>query len=165
MICDVINPDEGDFASASQLINWVLCQNVPEGSADEAAIFTDASGRRHQRIVPQGTSDPRTWDWFREPSVERVAATLFIELVSVIANPPLITKVSDVLFGKAIVCDGYLVLWEMQGRLTASTRARLKLPTRPPWRQSNKPLGAHQIETVQTVQHCSLPDSGTRQLY
>lgn len=108
MICYVIPTDEGDFAPGSQLINWVLYQNVAEGSADEAAIFTDASGRRHQRTVPQGSADQRTWDRFRVPLVERMA-TPFAELVSA-TTKPFVTKVSDVLCSKASFCDGHVVL-------------------------------------------------------
>lgn len=108
MICYVIPTDEGDFSPESQLINWVLYQDVAEGSADEEAVFTDASGRRHQRTVPQGSADPRNWDSFRRPLVERMAAP-FAELVS--ATPkPFVTKVSDVLCSKASFCDGHVVL-------------------------------------------------------
>ncbi|KAG8167073.1 hypothetical protein KVR01_002762 [Diaporthe batatas] len=108
MICYVIPTDEGDFTPGSQLINWVLYQDVIEGSAAEAAIFTDASGRRHQRTIPQGSVDPRTWDRFREPLVERMAAP-FAELVSA-TTEPFVTKVSDVLCSKASFCGGQVVL-------------------------------------------------------
>lgn len=108
MICYVIPTDDGNFAPETQLINWVLYQNLAEGSADEAAVFTGASGRRHQRTVPQGSVDPRTWDRFRGALVARMASP-FAELVSV-TTKPFVTKVSDVLCGKASFCDGHVVL-------------------------------------------------------
>lgn len=108
MICYVIPTDEGDFTPEAQLINWVLYQDVAEGTADEAAVFTDASGSRHQRTVPQGSVDPHTWDRFRGPLVARMAAP-FAELVSATTNP-FVTKVSDILCSKASFCDGRVVL-------------------------------------------------------
>ncbi|KAK2616080.1 hypothetical protein N8I77_002789 [Diaporthe amygdali] len=108
MVCYVIPTDDGDFTPTAQLINWVLYQDVFEGTDNEAAIFTDSSGRRYQRTVPQGSVDPRTWDRFRGPLVARMAAP-FAELVSATTDP-FVTKVSDVLCSKASFFDGHVVL-------------------------------------------------------
>lgn len=108
MICYVIPTDEGNFAPEAQLINWVLYQDVAEGTANEAAIFTDTNGQRYQRTVPQGFVDPHTWDSIREPLVARMAAP-FAELVSATTNP-FVTKVSDVLGSQTSFFDGHVVL-------------------------------------------------------
>ncbi|KUI58571.1 2,6-dihydroxypyridine 3-monooxygenase [Cytospora mali] len=108
MICYMIPTDEGGFTPEAQLINWVLYQDVAEGSAAEAAIFTDANGHRYQRTVPQGVVDPHTWEGVRGPLVARMAAP-FAELVSATTNP-FVTKVSDVLGSQASFCDGRVVL-------------------------------------------------------
>lgn len=108
MICYVIPTDEGDFTPEAQLINWVLYQDVAEGTAIEAAIFTDANGHRRQRTVPQSFVDPHTWGSIREPLIARMAAP-FAELVSATTNP-FVTKINDVLVSQASFCDGHVVL-------------------------------------------------------
>lgn len=108
MICYVIPTDNGDFDPEAQLINWVLYQDVAEGSSEEALVFTDLKGNRHQRTVPQGLVDPSAWERFREPLVERMAAP-FAELVRATTNP-FVTKVSDILAKRAVFCGGRVIL-------------------------------------------------------
>lgn len=108
MICYVIPNDEGDFTPDSQLINWVLYQNLTEGTVDEAAIFTDISGRRCQRTVPQGCVNPQLWARLRTDLVACMAAP-FAELVSA-TTTPFVTKVSDILGCQASFFNGHVVL-------------------------------------------------------
>lgn len=89
----VIPPDHGSFDPDDLMLNWLIYQNLDEGSPTEASIFTDKDGRRHQTTVPQGLLDPTVWAHHRDALTARMAPP-FAEIVSK-APAPFVTKVRD----------------------------------------------------------------------
>lgn len=104
----VIPTDHGSFDPDEVLLNWLIYQDLAEGSPEEAEIFTDKNGRRCQRTVPQGLLSPPVWERHRDALVRRMIPP-FAELVS--RSPtPFATKVGEHLGGRASFHGGRVLL-------------------------------------------------------
>lgn len=104
----MIPTDNGSFDEGELLLNWLIYENLVEGSPEEEEIFTDRHGRRCQRTVPQGRLNPAVWERHRDALVRRMIPP-FAEIVS--RSPtPFVTKVSEHLGSRASFHDGHVVL-------------------------------------------------------
>lgn len=90
------------------MLNWLIYQDLTEGSPEEMALMTDIHGRRHQNTVPQGLTNPAVWEEQREKLVTRLIPP-FAELVAK-SPTPFITKITEFLGSQASFHDGHVVL-------------------------------------------------------
>lgn len=90
----VIPTDHGLFDPDELLLNWLVYQDLAEGSPEEAAIFTDRrDGRRCHTTVAPGALDPDVWARHRAALLPRMIAP-FAEVVA--RSPvPFATKVRE----------------------------------------------------------------------
>lgn len=103
-----IPTDLGCFDSDDLLLNWLIYQDLAEGSLEESAIFTDIKGQFHQRTVPQGLTNPAVWESHRETLIQRMTPP-FAELVAK-SPTPFVTKITELLGSQATFCDGHVLL-------------------------------------------------------
>lgn len=104
----MIPTDHGNFDEDELLLNWLIYEDVIEGSPEETEIFTDKNGRRCLRTVPQGLLNPTVWETHRDALVQRMIPP-FAEIVSK-SPTPFVTKVSEHLGSQASFHDGHVVL-------------------------------------------------------
>lgn len=104
----VIPTDHGDFDPDELLLNWLIYQDLAEGSPEEDEIFTDINGRRCPRTVSPGLLRPDVWARHRAALVQRMTPP-FAEVVA--RSPtPFATKVGEHLGARASFCGGRVVL-------------------------------------------------------
>ncbi|KAF3766876.1 FAD binding domain protein [Cryphonectria parasitica EP155] len=108
ILCYVIPTDHGSFESGELLLNWLLYQDLKEGSPEEEAIFTDIHGRRAQRTIPQGLANPIVWETRRSALVQRMIPP-FAELLTK-SPTPFVTKIFEALGSQASFCEGHVIL-------------------------------------------------------
>lgn len=89
----MIPTDHGNFDPDELLLNWLVYQDLAEGSPEEAAIFTDRHGRRCHTTVAPGALDPDVWARHRAALLPRMIPP-FAEVVA--RSPvPFATKVRE----------------------------------------------------------------------
>lgn len=104
----MIPTDNGCFDPDEMVLNWVIYQDLEEGSTEEKALMTDVNGRRHQNTVPPGLMNPGLWESNRERLVQRLLPP-FAEIVTK-SPTPFLTKITESLGSQASFYDGHVVL-------------------------------------------------------
>lgn len=145
----VIPTDDGDFGRDDLLLNWLLYQDLEEGSDEEAAIFTDKYGRRAQRTVGRGLLDPEVWETRRAQLTARMVAP-FAEVVNK-SPTPFVTKISEALGSQASFYGGRVVL---VGDALASYRPNLGRAT--------DQAAAHCLALAEVLQNGGKIDDGNQ---
>ncbi|KAM0355086.1 hypothetical protein ACHAPU_000943 [Fusarium lateritium] len=93
LLCYKVPSDQGDFSAGGAILNYLLYENVAEGSSKMVEIFTDTKGQLHQNTVPRGTVRPDMWDRARVEHLPCLAPP-FAELLSKTYHP-FVSKIGD----------------------------------------------------------------------
>ncbi|KAF5667460.1 cytochrome p450 monooxygenase [Fusarium heterosporum] len=93
LLCYKVPSDHGDFDTGGAVLNYLLYENVTEGSDKMNDIFTDTKGQLHQNTVPRGTVRPEMWDRARVEHLPYLAPP-FAELLSK-TDHPFVSKIGD----------------------------------------------------------------------
>ncbi|KAM0193120.1 hypothetical protein ACHAPI_007850 [Fusarium lateritium] len=93
LLCYKVPSDQGDFSAEGATMNYLLYENVSDGSSKMKEIFTDTKGKLHQNTVPRGTVRPEIWDRARVEHLPYLAPP-FAELLSK-TDHPFVSKIGD----------------------------------------------------------------------
>ncbi|KIL93718.1 hypothetical protein FAVG1_02279 [Fusarium avenaceum] len=93
LLCYKVPSDQGDFSAEGATMNYLLYENVADGSSKMEDIFTDTKGRLHQNTVPRGTVRPEMWDRARVEHLPYLAPP-FAELLAK-TDHPFVSKIGD----------------------------------------------------------------------
>ncbi|KAF4989024.1 hypothetical protein FGRMN_9396 [Fusarium graminum] len=110
LLCYKVPNDQGDFSTGGAVLNYLLYENVANGSNKINDIFTDTKGQLHQNTVPRGTVRPEIWGKARAEHLPYLAPP-FAELLS-ITDHPFVSKISDGIcdspshFGSKVILTG-----------------------------------------------------------